>query len=161
MVSDLKALIQVIGLIPAVLAWFKQTPEFFAPSPAREPAIQWAAALASIFTFVYMLVHLRATRGPLSSWDDATRKRRGLQALVALGLVVLTAIAYYLLVGYFPYSSRIVNVLQIALWSAPFALLTYALTVLACIWISAPRKAESKPPAESKHSPLEDQAAGE
>ena len=151
MVSDLKALIQIIGLIPAVLAWFKKTPDFFAPSPAREPAIQWTAAIVSVITFIYMLVHLRATRGPLSSWDADTRKRRGLQALVAIGLAGASAAVYYLLIVYFPYSNKVVNVFQITLWSAPFAFLTYAFTVLACVWISATAKPEPSPSTGSAH----------
>lgn len=140
MASDLKTLVQIIGLIPAVLAWFKKTPDIFTPSPALEPEIQWAAVIGSVVTFIYMLVHLKVTRGPTSGWDAATRKRRGVQALVVIGLAAVSAAAYYALVRMYPYSSTIADLLQIALWSAPFMALTYSFTVLACIWMSAGAK---------------------
>ena len=140
-VDSAKQGIELIGLLPTVVGYFKITPQWFTPSDFYQPDILYCAAAASFVTYLVTVAYLHRVRTTIEQWKKKDRKRHFIEALAALVLGTLSGIVYVYVVRHYPNSSFGVDVVQFVTWSGVFVAATFALTAIACIW-KAPKTAD-------------------
>jgi hypothetical protein len=140
-VDSAKQGIELIGLVPTVVGYFKITPQWFTPSPFYQPDILYCAAGTPFVTYLVMLAYLHRVGTPIEQWKRKDRERHFIGALAALVLGTISGIVYVYVVRNYPHSSFAVDVVQFVTWSGVFVAATCAFTAIACIW-KAPKTAD-------------------
>jgi hypothetical protein len=133
MIDRIKKIIEVVGLVPAIVGFFKITPQWFRPSPSVEPEIEYAAAFVAFVTFVGTLVYLQRSGGP-ARWTPEVTKRHMKEACVGVIASLLIAGIYMWFVRTYPHAGVGLDLLQMGLWASFFALASFFLTAFACIF---------------------------
>lgn len=140
-VDSAKHGIELIGLVPTVVGYFKIAPQWFTPSEFYQPDILYCAAGASFVTYLVTLAYLHRVGTPIEQWKKNDRKRHFIEALAALVLGTISGIVYLYVVRNYPNSSFAVDVVQFVTWSGVLVAATFAFTAIACIW-KAPKTAD-------------------
>lgn len=140
-VDSAKQGMELIGLVPTVVGYFKFTPQWFTPSAFYQPDILYCAAGASFVTYLVTLAYLHRVSTPIEQWKKKDRIRHFIEALGALVLGAISSIVYVYVVRTYPNSSFAVDVVQFLTWSGVFVAATFAFTAIACMW-KAPKTAD-------------------
>ena len=140
MLEKIKKVVEAVGLIPAVLAYFSKLPQWFQPSPFYEPLIEYVAAGVAVVMCVLTAVFFRNV--PPERWAPAWAQRMLLAVFIVFLLALAAGAAYVWVVRTYPESSTAVDIAQIALWAAFFGLVSIVLTAAACLF-KGPRRQEA------------------
>ena len=133
MIDRIKKIVEVLGLVPTIVGFFKLTPQWFRPSPHLEPDIEYAAAFAAFVTFLATLAYLERSGGP-ARWTPDVTDRHWKKAIVGVIASLLVAGTYIWVVRTYPHAGVGLDLLQKALWAFFFGLASFYFTAFACIF---------------------------
>ncbi len=133
MIDRIKKIIELVGLVPAIVGFFTVTPRWFRPSPYLEPDIEYAAAFVAFVTFLGTLVYLERSGGP-ARWTAKVTNRHMKEAFVGVIGSLLIAGIYTWFVRTHPHAGMGLDLLQMALWASFFGLASFFFTAVACIF---------------------------
>jgi hypothetical protein len=134
LIGKIKGVIEYVGLLPTVAGYFKIAPQWLQPSPFYEPDSQYWAAGVSLVVFIGTSLYLNKVQGPVAQWTKDQTARHFRQACAAAVGAFLSMSAFVALVRTLEHASVGIDAVQMALWSAFFACLTFMFTAFAFVW---------------------------
>ena len=124
-----KDVAELIGTLPAIVAYFKPLPTWFRPSDSLEPNVTLAAVGFSVACCIATWVLFSFVDDPANTWTKERKLTIFRRASAMLVIAVVDMIVYVSVVRLYPYPGVAVDLIQILLWAAFFGLISIALTI--------------------------------